>query len=175
MCHRLPGNGRRSRRRRCVPLRRCFFTRPAPGSARFPPAVAELDAVFLSPLLVEVPPVAIEVFLAIQLPHPLERLPGNSLRAGTPFVTILKSVVAMLFVALPPPSQAPVARSQNLSRVPPFRPACHGSQHYFWHLHHPLHFRGGDRGIGCFHLPASPAACFHADRSCATWTGQITC
>ena len=35
MCSSIPGNGRRGRRRRCVPRRRCLFTSPAPCSAIF--------------------------------------------------------------------------------------------------------------------------------------------
>ena len=29
--------------------------------------------------------------------------------------------------------------------------------------------------FGVFHLPASPAAVFQADRSLVNWSGQITC
>ena len=112
----------------------------------------------LDQLLVKMPHVEVEVLLAIQLQHLLDRLHRHPLWARPLFATVEQTVVPKLLVALAPAPQAAIAYPDDLGRLPPFQAARHRLQNHFLNLHGPFRFRGGQQFAGGLHLPACPVA-----------------
>src|SRR6266481_7589651 len=96
-----------------------------PLQGHLDPRVSELDSVLGAQLLVEMAYVQIEVPLPVlpqHLLHDRHRYPsGKRLSASA----VKQSVIAKLFIALPPAPHAPVADAHNLGCLTPGNPPGH--------------------------------------------------
>src|SRR4051812_2052604 len=131
------------------------------------PGVAQLNAVFLLQLFVEMPYLQVVVPLAVQAHHLLAQFQRHSLGTHHPFAPVSQPVIPVLFQTLPPAPHAACADPDDLRRLPPADLFRHGSQQHFLHLHQPIHLRVRICSAG-FQLPASrySSAFLKADRPC---------
>src|SRR5947199_7875262 len=139
------------------------------------PGVAQLDAVLLPQLFVEMSYVQVVIDLPIQAQHRLTSLERHPLRADHSLAPIRQAVVAVLLQPFPPAPHRALVDTQDLRCLPPGDLLRHGSQQHFLHLHHPLHLGTRIRSAGS-QLPASrsSSAILKADNSCVNYGGQIT-
>ena len=113
----MPGNGRRSRLRRCAPLRGAFGTTPAHCRCSFEPGVAPAEAVVLHQMLVEMLDRKTLVALAIEPLHflrPIARNPPARRLAEPP---VQKPGLAFLLVTARPAPERPLAHPKQLGRL----------------------------------------------------------
>ena len=89
------------------------------------PGVAQIDPVLVAELLVKMPHVQVEIPLAIKPQHLLHLGQRHPPAARRPPPPVEQPVVAMLFVALPPPAHRAIADADNLRCLPPRDPLRH--------------------------------------------------
>src|SRR5215831_13897897 len=71
------------------------------------------------------PDVKIEVLLPVELQHFLGGLQRDSLGAGPSLATVVQTVIATFFVALPPPPHGPIGYPDDFSGFPPLQAPGH--------------------------------------------------
>ena len=94
-------------------------------------------------LFLKMPHTKIKILLPVQdehlLGHPQRHAPRRRLSAAP----VVKTVVALVPIAVVEPTQLPRAQAQDLGRFKPMNLLADGPQNHFLYLHRPLH-----RGLG---------------------------